>query len=131
MFKGDIYTVNLKQSTGSVQAGIRPAIIVQNNIGNQFSPTVIICPITTANKKHMPTHCYLYAVGGLKEHSIALCEQIITVNKTDLIQYIGTVKNKRILEQLDKCIKCSLGIKEKTYVKSNRRIKKFSYLSKC
>lgn len=110
MLKGDIYLASLTRKKGSVQAGTRPVIIIQNNTGNQFSPTTIICPITTARKKHIPTHCKLRKDGGLKKFSTALCEQIVTIPKTDLKRYIGTIKNKRTLRQLDRCIKCSLGL---------------------
>lgn len=112
MQRGDIFLINLNKAYGSIQSGIRPAIIIQNNIGNQYSPTTIICCITTAKKKHLPTHLYISKSGGLKKNSIVLCEQLFTINKKDLIKYIGTIKNKRTLNRLNRCIKISLGIKE-------------------
>ena len=112
MKKGDIYIINLENNLGSIQAGRRPVIIVQNDIGNQFSPTTIICPITTRKKPKLPTHAQIFKSGGLRRNSIALCEQITTINKTDLERYIGTISDNRILKRLDKCLLISLGIIE-------------------
>lgn len=110
MKRGEIYLVDLKEPIGSVQAGIRPVIVIQNDIGNLYSPTTVVCSITTARKKWLPTHCSISKSGGLKKKSIVLCEQIFTVNKTDLKQQIGTITNKSTIRRLNECVRLSLGI---------------------
>ena len=109
--RGQIYLADLKTPNGSVQSGIRPVVIVQNNLGNTHSTTTIVAPITSAKKPKIRTHAYLGTSGGLSKESIALCEQITTISIYSLRQYIGAIKNNAILEQLDQCIKLSLGIK--------------------
>lgn len=110
MKRGEIYLANLPNNLGNIQAGIRPVIVIQNDTGNHFSPTTIVCTITSVKKKDLPTHVYVFNSGGLRKHSTILCEQIFTVNKSDLIQYIGTITNKHILNRLDSCVRLSLGI---------------------
>lgn len=111
MKRGDIYYVKLPFKNGHVQAGIRPVIIVQNNIGNYYSPTTIVCGITSTNKKRiLPTHLPIPKDGGLKKQSMILGEQIFTINKSDLLQYVGTIRDKHILRELDECIRMSLGL---------------------
>lgn len=110
MIRGDIYLCDLGQLAGHVQSGYRPVIVIQNNVGNQHSPTIIVCGITSAPKKQQPTHCFISTDGGLPKPSTVLCEQIFTVNKTDLKHYLGTVSNPRTLNNLDRCIQISLGL---------------------
>ena len=111
MKRGDIYLLETKTIyNGSVQAGTRPVIVIQNDIGNLYSPTTIVCCITSADKKWLPTHCDISTNGGLWKPSIVLCEQIKTVNKTDLRQKIGTITDTRTLERLNRCIRLSLGV---------------------
>lgn len=110
MKRGEIYLCKT-EGKGNVQKGFRPVIVVQNDIGNLYSPTTIVCCITSANKKWLPTHAFLGKNGGLAKESIALCEQIFTVNKTDLMFHVGTVTNNRTLKRLEKCLSLSLGIK--------------------
>ena len=110
MQRGDIYYLKLPEQLGSIQAGIRPVIVIQNDTGNTFSTTTIVCSITSARKKKLPTHLAILNIGGLRKHSTVLCEQMFTVNKSDLIQHIGTVDDKDTIKQLDKCIQLSIGI---------------------
>lgn len=110
MKRGEIYLLDLKDPVGSVQAGIRPVIVIQNDIGNLYSPTTIVSSVTTARKRWLPTHCIIGKGGGLKHNSIVLCEQLFTVNKTDLKQKIGTITDKITLRRLNKCVRLSLGI---------------------
>ena len=111
MQRGDIYMTDFSNS-GCLQTGIRPVIIIQNNIGNHFSPTTIVCCITSKkrNKSNLPTHCFIGTNGGLVKNSIVLCEQIFTVNQSDLKHYVGTITNQSILDKLDKCVSVSLGL---------------------
>lgn len=121
MKRGDIYLCDLGQATGHVQSGFRPVIVVQNDKGNQFSPTTIICGITSSPKKaNQPTHCFISTNGGLPKPSTVLCEQIFTINKNDLKHYLGTVSNPYTLRKLDTCIQISLGlIEESNYEQRN------------
>ena len=115
MKRGEIYFM-YEPGQGSVQAGYRPVIVVQNDIGNHYSPTTIVCSITAARKKPLPTHLFIGASGGLYKESTVLCEQIHTVNKRDLKTYVGFISETRILKELDRRILISLGInKEQEY----------------
>ena len=110
MKRGDIYLAKLTTNHNNVQEGIRPVIIVQNESGNTFAPTVIVCPLTSVDKKRLPTHLMLYRnSGGLSKDSIVLCEQIFTMNKEDLIQYIGRLP-QNLFYKLNECLKTSLGL---------------------
>ena len=81
--RGDVYNVCLEPIIGSEQGKMRPCIIVQNNIGNQHSPTLIIIPVTTSTTKpNIPTHVHLPACKGLQYNSIAIAEQIRCVDKS-------------------------------------------------
>lgn len=89
----DMYYANLSKNTvQSEQGGIRPVIIIQNDIGNKFSPTVIVLPITSEIKKeNLPPHCILHKTpkNGLVEDSMVLAEQIRVIDKSRLLEKIG------------------------------------------
>ena len=126
MKHGDIYFINIKGQE-HVQTGLRPVIIVQNDVGNYHAPTTIVCAITASKKKQLPTHVYIGTSGGLKKPSTILCEHIYTVNKDDLQTYVGHISNPRILEELNRGILISLGVdKEYIYDKRNRSNKRLS-----
>ncbi len=99
----DMYYANLSKNTvQSEQGGIRPVIIIQNDVGNKFSPTVIVLPITSEiKKKSMPTHCVLHKTdrNGLEMDSMVLAEQIRVIDKSRLLDKIGYLDN--IKEQND------------------------------
>ena len=118
MKRGEIYILETQESKGNIQAGKRPVIVVQNDIGNTHSLTTIVCCITSKTKKGLPMHLEIGKVGGLKLDSTILCEQILTVNKSDLRQYVGAVTNTDTLKRLDRCLSLSLGInnRRKEYV---------------
>ena len=99
MKRGDIYRANLDPVQGSEQGGVRPVVIVQNDLGNQFSPTVIIAPLTSQRKKQsQPTHVQVYPPeGGLKYPSQILCEQVRTLEKSRLSGYIGRLSQDTLL----------------------------------
>jgi mRNA-degrading endonuclease toxin of MazEF toxin-antitoxin module len=109
MKRGDIYFLN-EQGSGSVQTGKRPVIVVQNDIGNTYSPTTIVCSITSAKKPKIPTHLFIGKQGGLIKPSTILCEQIKTVDKTALEDYIGSITDQRTLQKLNTRILISLGV---------------------
>lgn len=110
--RGDIYYCEFADIGGSVQSGLRPALIIQNDIGNQFSPTVIVSPITSIVKKmDLPTHVYLGKSFGLDEESMVMLEQIHTVDKEiHLKEYIGEITDDAMLRKIDKAIKISMGL---------------------
>ncbi len=109
--RGDIYMANLNPFRGSEQGGTRPVLVLQNNTGNLFCPTLIVAPLTTQvnKKKDQPTHYLLSGVWGLQEDSVALLEQIKTIDKSRVISYLGKV-SKEEMRGVDQAIKVSLGI---------------------
>ncbi|MGF6375017.1 mRNA interferase MazF [Clostridiales Family XIII bacterium PM5-7] len=91
---GEIYWIKLEGS-GSLQNGWHPGVVVQNNIGNKYSDTVVIVPLTSRKKSKLPTHVNIRAGAfGLAKDSIVQCEGQRPVNKTDIGDYIGTVDDK-------------------------------------
>ena len=111
--RGDIFYANLDGIIGSEQSGIRPVIIVQNNIGNKYSPTTIIVPLTKKVKTRMyqPTHCLLYPFGNIKYDSIVLTEQIRVIDKSRLKEKIGNINNKN-MKEIDNKILIALGLEK-------------------
>lgn len=93
--RGDIFYADLSPVVGSEQGGIRPVLIVQNDVGNKYSPTVIAAAITSRiNKAKMPTHIELSAnLYGLNKDSVVLLEQIRTIDKRRLREKIGRLNN--------------------------------------
>ena len=85
---------------GSIQSGYRPVLIVQNNIGNKYSPTTIVVPITTKKeqKQYLPTHVRANKQPGLRHNSTILCEQVMTVNQDSLDMQIGKLNRKKLFE---------------------------------
>jgi mRNA interferase MazF len=108
--RGDIYFADLGNQKGNVQSEIRPVLVVQNNMGNEHSPTTIVCPITSATKTRLPTHVHLGLSGGLKKDSLVLCEQPTTINKTQLERYVGSITDRKTLKKLNRALSISLGI---------------------
>lgn len=112
--RGDIYSADLSPGIGSEQSGSRPVLILQNNVGNCFSPTIIIAAITSVSKKSrkFPTHYHLNDRCGLVKPSVVMLEQIRTIDKSRLKNYIGHL-NKDDMENINKTLLCSLGITQK------------------
>ena len=106
--RGDIYYANLHPVVGSEQGGIRPVLIIQNDIGNHYSPTVIAAAITGRRKKHIPTHVRL-AEDGLKRESHVLLEQIRTLDRRRLLRYVNHL-DKEAMRLVDREISISLGL---------------------
>lgn len=96
--RGDMYYADLGRGIGSEQQGYRPVVIIQNNLGNKHSPTVIIAAISSrvGVKPKLPTHYYINAEDGLELPSIILLEQIRTVDKRRLTKYIGRLSQEHI-----------------------------------
>ena len=107
--RGDIYKADLSPVVGSEQGGIRPVVIVQNDMGNRYSPTIIVVPITTRlNKENLPTHTKINNSSLLKE-SIALMEQIRTIDKSRLIEFIG-VLNESEMNRITEALRISIDV---------------------
>jgi len=108
--RGDIYWVGLGTPRGSEQGGPSPALVVQNDTGNVSSPTTIIAAITSRKKGAYPFHVDISALeSGLPEDSTVLLEQLLTVNKSRLINRVGSLSRGKMRE-VDKALKVSLGI---------------------
>ena len=107
--RGDIYLADLRPAVGSEQDGIRPVLIVQNNTGNRFSPTVIAAAITSRQTKaRLPTHVPVGDAQGMYFNSIIMLEQIRTLDKSRLLNYIGTV-DQETMRQVNEAISVSVG----------------------
>ena len=108
--RGDIYVANLDPFQGSEQGGTRPVLVLQNNDGNIYCPTLIIAPLTTAWKKpYLPTHCCFKKVHGLAEPSMIMLEQITTIDKSRVTKYLGRMSRAQMLKVED-AIRESLGM---------------------
>ena len=109
--RGDIYYADLSPVVGSEQGGIRPVLIVQNDVGNRFSPTVIAAAITSRkDKTDLPTHIRLQAVGsGLAKDSIVLLEQIRTLDKQRLKERMGQL-DEVSMNRVDRALQVSFGL---------------------
>ena len=113
IMRGDLFSACLDPVVGSEQGGIRPVLIVQNNIGNKYSPTVIVAAITSKmNKAKMPTHIEIDAKDyGLSKDSVILLEQIRTLDKRRLKEKIG-VADKRVMDEVNEALAVSFGLSE-------------------
>ena len=89
IFQGEIWLADLGSKGGSIQGGKRPVIVLQNDVGNKYSPTTIVVPLTSQLKNDLPVHAELGAKYGLTKVSTALTEQITTINRYQLISKIG------------------------------------------
>ena len=109
--RGEMYYADLGRGIGSEQEGRRPVVIIQNDVGNQFSPTVIAAAITSRRKNRwMPTHVPLRGYRcGLRKYSVVLLEQIRTIDRTRLKDYIGSL-NARTMDYVDHAIAVSFGL---------------------
>ena len=111
MRRGDIYHADLNPIFGSEQGGYRPVLIIQNNRGNQHSPTVIVAAITSRPKTKLPTHVPINGIRGLEKESFVLLEQIRTVDKRRLDDYVGRL-NQDQMNKIEKALRTSMEIKK-------------------
>ena len=109
--KGDLYFADLSPVVGSEQGGVRPVLVVQNDIGNKHSPTIIVAAVTSQiNKAKLPTHVEIGAGrGGLSKNSVVLLEQLRTIDKQRLKERIGTLSEAQ-MPTVDEALGVSLGI---------------------
>lgn len=112
--RGDIYYADLSPVVGSEQGGVRPVLIVQNDIGNKYSPTVIAAAITSqTGKARLPTHIAVQTDGGLAKNSVILLEQIRTIDKRRLKEKMGHLDD-RTMKQVNEALYVSFGLTEET-----------------
>lgn len=111
--RGELYYADLSPVVGSEQGGVRPILVVQNDVGNKYSPTVIAAAVTSKlNKARLPTHIELCAEDyGLTKDSVILLEQIRTLDKRRLKERIGTL-DPALMRRVDVALKISLGFAE-------------------
>ena len=109
--RGEIYYADLSPVIGSEQGGVRPVLIVQNDVGNKYSPTVIAAAITSQHEKaKMPTHIDLSAeCCGLSKDSIVLLEQVRTIDKQRLKEKMGTI-DTAAMNRVDKALSVRFGL---------------------
>ena len=109
--RGDIYYADLSPVIGSEQGGLRPVLIIQNDVGNKYSPTVIAAAITSQiNKTKLPTHIELHAENfGLAKNSVILLEQIRTIDKRRLKEKMGHLDEK-LMDKVNDAISISFGL---------------------
>ena len=110
MKRGEIYRADLDPVGGSEQGGVRPVLIIQNDTGNQHSPTVIVAAITGRKKKpHMPVHVLITAEeSGLPMDSVVLTEQVRTLEKSRLTRYLGRL-TEDAMARIDQALARSIG----------------------
>ena len=107
---GDLFYADLNPVVGSEQGGIRPVLVIQNDVGNHFSPTVVAAAITSRKAKNsLPTHILLENVPGLAPTSLLLLEQLRTIDRKRLRGYIGRISKEKMLE-VDAALAISIGI---------------------
>ena len=107
--RGEIYYADLSSTRGSEQGGIRPVVIVQNNLGNKHAPTTIVAPITSRlTKRPLPTHVALNGC-GLTSESVILMEQVRVIDKERIINRLGVI-DEETQKKVDKALLISLGL---------------------
>lgn len=115
--RGDIYYLNFGRQTGSEQSGLRPVVITSNKMANKYSPVVLVSPITSSfNKKELPTHVRLkHELCGLQRDSQVLLEQIYTVDKKRLGDYIGSIDDET-MDKVNYALEISMQIGRARYM---------------
>ena len=107
--RGDVFYADLNPVVGSEQGGIRPVLVVQNNVGNRHSPTIVVLPLSTAKKHYLPTHIHIRCSKALPKDSVVLAEQIRTIDRYRLKSYVGSLDNE-IMREIDEILKISIGV---------------------
>lgn len=109
--RGDIFYYDFGVQEGSVQSGQRPVLVIQASNLNQRAPTIIVAAITSVNKKqYLPSHILLGEHFGLGKPSMVLLEQLQTVNKSDLVKYIGYVDDEAVWHEINFALKLTFGL---------------------
>lgn len=110
--RGDMFYADLSPVVGSEQGGVRPVLIIQNDLGNKYSPTVIAAAITSKiSKTKLPTHIEIDSSEcGLKSNSVVLTEQIRTIDKSRLKERIGHINDEKIIDKVNNALGVSFGL---------------------
>lgn len=106
--RGDIFYADLDPVVGSEQGGVRPVLVVQNNVGNKHSPTVVVVPISSVRKKDLPVHIQI-RYSGVPRNSTVLAEQIRTIDRRRLQKYVGSL-DREFMKEIDRILKISIGV---------------------
>ena len=107
--RGDVFMMYC-DGQGCEQSGYRPVLVIQNDKGNEYSPTTIVAALTARiTKRKLPVHAFISRLHKGGYLNIVLCEQIRTVDKNRLLEYVTTIKPEA-MEVVDNCLRCSLGI---------------------
>lgn len=120
--RGEIYFADLDPHYGSEQGGKRPVIVIQNNTGNKFSPTVIVAAVTSkiSKKPNQPTHVLIDKNPAFNRPSVVLLEQLFTIDKERINNFMGLTSDWE-MAQIEKALKCSLALNQENLVKSNSK----------
>ena len=116
--RGEVYLADLDPIVGSEQGGVRPVVVIQNDIGNKFSTTTIAAITTKDKRSNMPTHIHLDSTIEPLRNSVVLLEQIRTIDKQRLIKYIGKLSDA-VMKQIDEAYLISIGV-----TKRNKKFEK-------
>ena len=112
--RGDIYYANLDPVIGSEQGDRRPVLVVQNDDGNKYSPTIVVVPLTgNLRKNPLPTHVVIPKSNGLDRDSLVLVEQIRTIDRSRFDEYIGHINNGNIWRKIDKALEICVGLEKR------------------
>ncbi|MBE6039129.1 MAG: type II toxin-antitoxin system PemK/MazF family toxin [Anaerofustis stercorihominis] len=110
--RGDVFYADLSPIVGSEQGGVRPVLVLQNDVGNRYSPTIIVSAITSQiNKNKLPTHIPLSSSTGLARDSVVLLEQIRTIDKIRLREKIGHIDNET-MQKVNNALAVSFGMQQ-------------------
>jgi mRNA interferase MazF len=107
--RGDIFYADLSPVLGCEQGGVRPVLVIQNDIGNKYSPTLIVAAITSKPKRELPTHVEVLSIEALQKNSVVLLEQIRTIDRIRLLDYIGSLSRIR-MSLVDRALAVSVGL---------------------
>ncbi len=110
--RGDVFFADLSPVVGSEQGGVRPVLVLQNDIGNRYSPTVIVAAVTSQiDKTKLPIHVEMGAADGLEKESVILLEQIRTLDKKRLREKVAHL-DEQVMARVDDALAVSVGLKE-------------------
>lgn len=111
--RGDVFYADLNPVIGSEQGGVRPVLVIQNDVGNKYSPTVIVAAITSqVNKAKLPTHVQIVSSAySLPKNSVVLCEQIRTIDKKRLREKLGGIDAEN-MRNVNNALRISVGLSD-------------------
>ena len=111
MHRFEIYLADLSGGSGSEQGGVRPVMILQNDTGNLWSTTTVVCPLTSKQKPKMSTHVALTPADcGIRENSVLLCEQVRVLDKCRIIKRLGFLADKGKRDAVDRSLGIAVGL---------------------